>query len=214
MNLFELKAQREHALNKADALVNTAAAAKRELTSSESLEVDTCMLAVNSLNPRIKEIESKNTITKMFPKGVVLIDGGRKYTQQKQVTLSADYPDAFYSYVASAGRKLSAALYEGSEAAGGYAVPVIVDDQIVPLAPQEMAVRRLAQVIPTAMDIKVPQKESFGTATAKAENSAFAEIDPTLGRLRCPRSWPVSRKQSLGNLHRTCQLSRRSLWMT
>ena len=65
----------------------------------------------------------------MFPKGVVLIDGGRKYTQQKQVTLSADYPDAFYSYVASAGRNMSAALYEGSESAGGYAVPVTVDDQ-------------------------------------------------------------------------------------
>ena len=183
MNLFELKAQRQHALDKADQLVKAAESARRPLTANEELEVETCMVAVNSLNPRIKEIESKNTITKMFPKGVVLIDGGRKYTQQKQVTLSADYPDAFYSYVASAGRNMSAALYEGSESAGGYAVPVTVDDQIVPLAPNEMAVRRLAQVIPTAMDIKIPQKESFGTATTKAENSAFTESDPTLGQV-------------------------------
>jgi len=182
MNLFELKSQREHALAKADNILRAAESAKRELTASEQLDVDTAMLAVNSLTPRIKQIEEKNTITKMFPQGVVLIDGGRKYTQHKQVNLSADYPDAFYEYVQSGGKKMSAALYEGSEGAGGYAVPITVDDQIVPLAPQEMAVRRLAQVFPTISDIKVPIKASFGTASAKAENSAFSEIDPTLGQ--------------------------------
>jgi HK97 family phage major capsid protein len=183
MNLFELKAQREHALAKADSIVKAAEAAHRSFTASEQLEVDTAMLAVKSLNPRIKEIESKNTITKMFPNGVVLVDGGRKYTVQKQVNLSADYPDAFYQYVRSGGREVSAALYEGSEGAGGYAVPITVDDQIVPLAPQEMSVRQLAQVIPTAMDIKIPQKGSFGVANAKAENAAFTEVDPTLSQI-------------------------------
>ena len=73
--------------------------------------------------------------------------------------------------------------YEGSNTAGGYAVPVVVDDQIVPLAPNEMGVRRLANVIPTVMDIKIPQQATFGTAAAKAENAAFTESEPTLGQI-------------------------------
>jgi HK97 family phage major capsid protein len=76
----------------------------------------------------------------------------------------------------------SAALYEGSGSAGGYAVPIVVDDQIVPLAPQEMSVRQLAQVIPTTMDIKFPTKSTFSTATAKAETSSFTESEPTISQ--------------------------------
>jgi hypothetical protein len=52
----------------------------------------------------------------------------------------------------------------------------MVDDQIVPLAPNEMAVRRLAQVIPTTMDIKIPVKATFSTATAKSlKTKAYSE---------------------------------------
>jgi HK97 family phage major capsid protein len=81
-------------------------------------------------------------------------------------------------------RGFSAALYEsGGGASGGYAVPITVSDQIVPLAPNEMAVRRIAQVIPTTMDIKIPTKQSFSTASAKAETSSFTESEPTLGQI-------------------------------
>jgi HK97 family phage major capsid protein len=181
LNLFELKKQREHALAKADTLVKAAETARRSLTADETLEVDTCMVAVNSLNPRIKEIESKNTIRSMFPNGAVIVDGGRKYQVNKPTPqLSAEYADDFYQYVATRGQRVGAALYEGSSPAGGYAVPVVVDDQIVPLAPQEMSVRKLAQIIPTVSDIKIPVKSSFGVASAKAELSAFAESDLSL----------------------------------
>lgn len=44
-----------------------------------------------------------------------------------------------------------------------------------------MAVRQLASVIPTASDIKFPQKASFGTAATKAETSAFGGTALTLG---------------------------------
>lgn len=187
LNLFELKKQREHALAKADSIVRAAETAKRAFTADEQLDIDTCIAAANALNPRIAELEKNNSIRKMFNvtggQSVLLIDGGRRYQANRQVQLSAEYPDEFYQYIASGGTKIGAALYEGSSPAGGYAVPVTVDDQIVPLAPNEMAVRRLAQVIPTVMDIKIPQKGSFGTATAKAENSAFTESDPTLSQI-------------------------------
>lgn len=185
MNLFELKAQREHALAKADSLVKASETAHRPLTSNEEIEVATCLTAVNSLNPRIKEIESKNTIRSMFPNGAVIVDGGRKYQVNKPTPqLSAEYADDFYQYVATRGQRVGAALYEGSSPAGGYAVPVTVDDQIVPLAPQEMSIRQLAQIIPTVSDIKIPVKSSFGVASAKAEsgasNNAFTESDLSL----------------------------------
>jgi HK97 family phage major capsid protein len=122
-------------------------------------------------------------------------------------SLSAEYASSFYTMIRSGGKgpadpalaegfdsagggfvlpgfaprtNIGATLYEGTNSAGGYAVPISVDDQIVPLAPQEMSVRQLATVIPTAHDIKFPVKGSFGTATAKAETSAFTESDPTL----------------------------------
>jgi HK97 family phage major capsid protein len=186
MNLFELRKQHAHALDKADSIVRAAESAKRELTDNESLDVQTALAAARALAPQIKSIESKNSIAKMFDtvggQSVLLIDGGRRYQANKPMSFSPEYPDDFFQYVASGGTKIGAALYEGSSAAGGYAVPITVDDQIVPLAPQEMAVRRLAQVVPTVSDVKVPVKASFGTASAKAENSAFTEIDPTLSQ--------------------------------
>ena len=187
MNLFELKKQREHALAKADSIVRAAEAGRRELTADESMDIDLNMRAVNALNPQIAGIEKDNSIRKMLTNvggnSVLLVDGGRRYQATKKVVLGAEYPDAFYRYVQTGGREVSAALYEGSEGAGGYAVPITVDDQIVPLAPQEMGVRQLAQVIPTAMDIKIPQKGSFGVANAKAENSSFTEVDPTISQI-------------------------------
>jgi HK97 family phage major capsid protein len=103
-------------------------------------------------------------------------------------SFSRDYATAFFSYVASKGTRIDAALYEGSDGAGGYAVPIVVDSNIVPLSPPDMGVRLLASVIPTAMDIKIPQKGSFGVAGAKAESSTstpttFPETDPTLTQI-------------------------------
>jgi HK97 family phage major capsid protein len=109
--------------------------------------------------------------------------GGRKQKNGVIQPLSADYAEQFLEYVQSNGRTIGASLSEGTNSAGGYAVPVVVDGQIVPLAPSESAVRQLATVIPTTSDIKIPQKGSFGTATAKAENAAFAENDPTLSQI-------------------------------
>jgi HK97 family phage major capsid protein len=124
----------------------------------------------------------------MFPTGIALTDGGHKFQQsQSTVALSADYKEAFYTWLRSEGKQISAALYEGAGSAGGFVVPVMVDGQIVPLAPQESAVRNLATVIPTSMDIKIPQKASFGAVAIKSESGAstnlFTESDPTLSQI-------------------------------
>ncbi len=190
-NLFELKKQRQHALAKADNILKAAEVAGRDFTADENLDLETCQAAVNALNPKIAAIEKNNSLASVarFSGGLLISEGARAgeggvrgFSKPQPVHFTQDYANDFYAYIASAGKNMGAALYEGANGAGGYTVPIMVDDQIVPLAPSEMAVRRLANVVPTVMDLKVPQKGSFGTANSKAENAAFVESDPTIGQ--------------------------------
>jgi HK97 family phage major capsid protein len=111
------------------------------------------------------------------PEGVAL--------RGRAMPLSHDYRQAFETYIGSNGTKLNAALYEGSNPAGGFIVPVVVEGNVVPLAPTDMGVRSIASVIPTAMDIKIPRATTISTAAGKAEGTGngsnlFAESEPTL----------------------------------
>jgi HK97 family phage major capsid protein len=160
------------------------------------------MSAAANTQREITALEADNSILQMRDtNGAVLADGGPR---PKGRVLGAEYAKALHAFVLSGGKigdpilsehfdpvgggfplptaGFSAALYEGSESSGGYAVPLVVSDQIVPLAAQEMSVRKIAQVIPTTMDIKIPTKQSFSTATAKAETSSFTESEPTIGQ--------------------------------
>jgi HK97 family phage major capsid protein len=181
-----MQQQHAHALGKADSIVRAAETAGRAMTASESNDLEIALTAARALSPQIKELESRNTLRSALNGGMLFTSSANHSDRTLRTDigpkLTADYPDAFYTYIQSAGKNMQAALYEGSNGAGGFAVPITVDSQIVPLAPSEMAVRRLALVVPTNMDVKVPVKGSFGTAATKAENAAFTESDPTLGQ--------------------------------
>jgi HK97 family phage major capsid protein len=104
---------------------------------------------------------------------------------RQQRAFAREYAGAFYEYLGSNGHRINAALYEGSNPAGGFAVPIEVAGQVVPLAPTDMGVRSIASVIPTASDIKIPRQTAISTATAKAEgtgdgSNTFTESEPTL----------------------------------
>jgi HK97 family phage major capsid protein len=187
MNYFEMRKAHTHALDKADMIMTLAENAKRPLTAEEQADVDQCVLTSKILAPQIQALQAKNTLSTAVSRvgGAALLmgsPGGPRSVQAPKRVLSTDYIEGFYSYIASGGKEISAALYEGAGSSGGYAVPIVVDDQIVPLAPQEMAVRRLAQVMPTVSDVKVPIKAAYGTATLVAELGTFAGTAPTLGQ--------------------------------
>ena len=187
-NLFDLKKQRAFALNKAESLIQAAESANRELTDSEQKEYDMATAAMNTLTPQIAKIERQCTLRQHLVDGKLIQAAGNlrmARTPGAPVVLSEDYYNAFHTWIGTRGQQIDAALYEGSGPAGGYAVPVIVDGQVVPLAPTEMGVRSIANVIPTASDIKVPRAASFGTAAGKLEgdgtgSNIFTESDPTL----------------------------------
>jgi HK97 family phage major capsid protein len=192
MKLFELKGNLQAQL----------AAAREAAAKGDDRLYGQHMGCVSGLQREIQAIEGSpnNSIRRMVaPEGVVFTDPGDPSSGRR--VLGTEYAKALHRFIASRGHdvesalmdgsdgfggyalpKTFGALYEGSSAAGGYAVPIVVDDQIVPLAPQEMAVRKVAMVIPTTSDIKFPTKASFSTATAKAETSSFTESEPTLGQ--------------------------------
>jgi HK97 family phage major capsid protein len=196
MKLFELKGNLQTQL----------AAAREAAASGNDREYGQHMATVSHLQREIQALENSpsNSIRRMQgPEGILLADSGPRPSGQR--VLGAGYAKALHQFLLSGGKiadpvltehydaigqgfplptaGFSAAMYEGSSAAGGYAVPVVVDDQIVPLAPNEMAVRQLAMVIPTRSDIKIPQKATASTAAAKAETSSFTESEPTLSQI-------------------------------
>jgi HK97 family phage major capsid protein len=185
----ELLQQHKHALTKAENLVLAAESAGREMTPTEALDYDTSMAAVRALAPEIAKVKAKNTITQMMgPTGMILTDGGRRVQAPGTRSLSEDYNTAFFDYVRSNGQERHAALYEGSGSAGGFIVPSVVDQQVIPLQPTDMGVREIATVLPTVMDIKLPRATTISTATAKAEGTGnganlFTESEPVLDQV-------------------------------
>jgi HK97 family phage major capsid protein len=192
VNYFELRKAHTHALNKAETIITLAENAKRPLTTEEQSDVDQCLMTTKVLGPQINAIKAKNTLSSLVDRhgSAALLTGDPNGSvagmKGPQHVLSADYSESFFSYVASGGKEISAALYEGAGSSGGYVVPIVVNDQIVPLAPNEMAVRQLSTIIPTTSDVKIPTQLTFATAALKAESGAttnsFAESDPTLGQ--------------------------------
>jgi HK97 family phage major capsid protein len=207
MNLQDLLKERKATYDKADVILSAAERAGRDLTQHESNEVDMAVARVKDLNSQIQQREAKTTLRLLMTDGKLIpgnTNAGGVLAKPQPKTLSSDYVSALFASIKSGGRiasdvlsegadgiggyavpTLSAALREGSNAAGGFATPSMVDQQIVPLASAEMAIRTLASVLPTSMDVKIPIKATKGTAAAKAEGdgtgtNVFGGTAPTL----------------------------------
>jgi HK97 family phage major capsid protein len=185
--MANLKQERFQLLDQAEKLLSKAESGEK-LSASDETQLTNVQTRAKELSAEISAIEKKNTLLQLVqPGGFLLTDGpdkeGRPLAKgMPRRILSNDYLTAWSNHVQSGFRKVEAALYEGSDAAGGYAVPIVVDDQIVPLAPQEFAVRQIARVIPTTSDVKIPTQAAFGTAASKAETVAFGGTAPGLGQ--------------------------------
>ncbi len=189
--LFELKQQHHAAAAKAETLLSAAETVGRPLTPSELLDVEAATAELQALAPQIKTIEAQNTLRSQFglrgPLSEPIGNGGSKAVLPKNKVLGKDYADSFHAWLSSGGQQMNSALYEGSNPAGGFAVPVTVSGEIVPLAPAEMSIRKLATIIPTLNDIRIPRKATFSVASGKAESGAtlntFQESEPTIDQI-------------------------------
>jgi HK97 family phage major capsid protein len=192
MTIQEMQAQHDAAVTKAEGIVSAAERTKRPLTTYEQQMIDRSLKEASDLQPKIAAAKAKVAPTRNTDEVRALLakqkrtphlapGNGDGLTPIVPNKFSREYFEGFYSWLSRRG-PLSAAMYEGSSTAGGYATPIVVDDQIVPLAPQDSALRRLATVIPTKADIKTPQAVTRGAATPKSETSAFTVAVPSLAQ--------------------------------
>ena len=121
MNLFEMRKAREAAITKAESFVASAENASRLMTENEQKDFDAAMAEANSFTPQIQSIEAVNTLRAQFPKGLIP-EANVNAPARTRLSLSAAYVADFWAMITSKGAKMGAALYEGSDAAGGYAV--------------------------------------------------------------------------------------------
>jgi len=212
MKLFDMREQHHHALNKAESIMKASSDAGREMTAAENSDFQMAMNAVKALSPKIAASEKVNTLSQFFSReGNLLMNSGLASPgSRNQTPMSEDYTNAFMAFLRSGGKQasdtlsegfdplfggfalpslpgVSAALYEGSGAAGGFATTAPTDPNIIPLAVQDLGVRSLARVITTTNDLKLPSQSTFGAAGIKAESGAatnlFTESDPTLAQI-------------------------------
>jgi len=213
MKLLDMKKQQKFALDEAERIINAASAAgRKEMTAEEQQRFDMAMSAAKALEPKIDAMQSMNTMSQFFNRdGALLMDGGLvSSANRNQKPMSEEYTNAFVAFLRSGGKQasdtlsegfdplfggfclpslpgVSAALYEGSGATGGFAATVPTDPNIIPLAVPDLGVRSVARAIPTANDIKLPSQSTFSTAGIKAESGAatntFTESNPTLAQL-------------------------------
>ena len=191
--LKDLQAQHDKALSTAEMFIRKAEEQKRPLTKDEQRTVDSKIREANDLKPRIQAAKTKATphwtaaearaqLAKENPR----FTASTPRPERRGETViperfSRDYRAAFHAYIGGGG-SLNAALYEGASSSGGYAIPVEVAGYVVPLAPQDSAIRRISTCITTRSDLKVPQALTRGAVVAKSETSAFTVAGPTLGQ--------------------------------
>jgi HK97 family phage major capsid protein len=181
--LVDLQAERDRALSKADEILSAAERAKRPLSAVENGIVNKCTAQARDLGSEIDRVKEVKRLRTTAPNSYQLrLDASKGHEGVIPSKLSPAYMAAFYEHVASSGSRMSASLEEGTNSAGGYAVPSTVAGEVVPLAPSDFAVRNLAKVIPTTKDIRSPQAATISSAFAKSEGSAFTASGPTLNQ--------------------------------
>jgi HK97 family phage major capsid protein len=194
MKLFEMKQQlAEHM---AVVTAHNAKIDKSEpITGYDQAFAEKARASATDLREKIAASEKTNTLRAQIDPHTGFFNGAGAATPKSDVPtmagvdstpfmhnneparLSAEYVQAFSEWLGSRGANtMNAALYEGSGSAGGFTVPSVVDGQIVPLAPQDFGVRKLATVMPTAYDIKIPRATTISTAAAKAESGASTNL--------------------------------------
>lgn len=190
-SLQQLEAEHSHALAAADSIISALERQKRQPTTNEQSAIDGHIRTANALKPRIEAAKTKatpRTVAELHAQ-VGLPQRERVYVEPRTThgeplqpkRFSREYLAAVRAYMGGMG-PLNASLNEGSNIAGGYAVPIEVEGNIIPLSPADSSIRRLATTIVTVRDLKIPRVDVHTTVAAKAETSAFGQATPTLSQ--------------------------------
>jgi len=174
------------AMNEAKALESQIKAVEELGTLRANVRATNGMILPGVSNPNhVADENAPRVLTAEYRKDFAAWAKSRGKNIGAAMTLGLDSEGGF-AFPAS--RRASAAAYEGSGGSGSFILPVVVEQQIIELAPPEIGVESIATVYPTTTDIRLPRKTAHGTAASKAESTtstptSFAGTDPTLDQL-------------------------------
>ncbi|WDU84214.1 phage major capsid protein [Caloramator sp. Dgby_cultured_2] len=160
-------------------ILNTAEKENRNLTAEEEQKYDRIMEDVDKLAKDIERLErmeqlEKELRTSAQPPIKPIIEG-------RNDGANAEYRDVFMKMLRQTIHALDPhelrALKVGDAGKGGYIVPTDFEKRLVQALAEENVMRRLATIIPTSSDTKIPVESDLGSATWVAEEGAYQESD-------------------------------------
>jgi HK97 family phage major capsid protein len=181
MTARELMAAKAAAKAKAEVILNLVASASRKMTDTEQKDFDASAAEV----ARIEDLLAKQSLVASWggtSKPTVI----SQQSEPTGITATAEYKDAFYAFARrgnTARPEILAALGEGSGAAGGYLVPVSLDNAIQQKAALQAAMRRVSRVIQTTSDRNFALEGDLSVAAWTVEADSIPETTPTFDRV-------------------------------
>lgn len=175
-----------------EVILNAGIAGNRSLNDAEKAELTTLDNDIKDVNDNVARFEALAKSSAALKQPVtqpVVADGDVKKSKfaQKKI-MSDEYFETFYKNVGKLGKIENNILFEGADtdsATGGVVAPILFDGQVIPLAPNNLALRQLAFVTPTENDIKIPVQLTRSAAAKKLQstsggNHGFSATNPTI----------------------------------
>lgn len=183
----QLNKRKNELLDRQERILTAANEAKRARTAEEKTEFDNLSTEIADVDAQIAAYDkvqaSKSALRQ--PTSKVIVPSNEPAPKSGKLQLSAEYRDVFFE--SRMGSKFhNDVLHTGADVVdGGVIAPVEYEGQVIALAPQDIALRQIAAVVPTTADRKIPVQKSRTAAGVKAQSvqagiTNFDESNPTI----------------------------------
>lgn len=185
MDLVAMKEKRAALVKEARALLDKAEAEGRNLTGEERQQWEKMMADVDAIAKDIEVLERQLNMESQLASAVTPVVGGKEQpiqVEKKSNPLeAAEYRKAYWEQFRHGKQALSPDEYRqlvvGTDAKGGYLVPVEFERQLIDALQEENVIRPLVTKITTSGDHLIPVVASHGQAYWTGEGAAYTESD-------------------------------------
>lgn len=183
MTIIEMREKRAKLWNTMEGFLDTHRNDKGVLSAEDDATYATMEKDLNDLSNEIRRMERRDAIEAELnmPVNQPIKSVPEKREPEKQGRASNAYKEDFGRHLRGKA-PIHNVLSESTDQDGGYIVPEEFERDIVVGLEAANVVRKLAKVIPTHNDKKIPIAVGHSVATWTAENAAFTESNPTFGQ--------------------------------
>ena len=184
MTINELREKRAKLWNTMEGFLDTHRTDKGVLSAEDDATYSNMESDLDALTNEIHRMERRDAHEAELSKAVsdtLTARPEKSVVPEKQGRASNAYAEDFGRHLRSK-QLIHNVLSEGVDADGGYLVPEEFERQIVSALDDENVVRKLAKVITTQHERKIPIATGHSTAQWTAENAAYTESNPSFGQ--------------------------------